>query len=87
MATIRDKIRSKELTLELQVIGELGKFNNDFENVVLWQDTNFKTIMSCKVDKIGHLESLRTHFAPVRMWNDGMFMLLSALPCFCYLDI
>ena len=75
------------LTLELQVVGELGKFNNDFEDVVLWQDTNFRTIMSCKVDEISHLKSLRTHFAPAKMWNDGMFMLPSAVSCLWYLNI
>lgn len=53
-------------------MGELGKFNNNFEKVVSWPEKDFNSLMFCAVDDPDKLESIRTHFAPAHVLNQGM---------------
>ena len=64
----------------LQVVGELGKFNNVIEKVVSWPDKDFNGLTFCAVHDLDNLKSLRTHFAPAHLLNQGMFMTLPNWP-------
>ena len=54
------------------MVGKLGMFDNNVEEVVIWTDNDFNSLMFCAVDDIDKLESLRSRFAPAHLSNQSM---------------
>ena len=53
------------------MVGKLGEFDNDFEEVVQCAEDDFHSLMFCAVDDLDKLESLRSHFAPAYLSNQS----------------
>ncbi|KAF5621165.1 ankyrin repeat [Fusarium tjaetaba] len=53
----------------IPMIGDLGKFHNDFEKVVSRSEASYQSIINYDLDTIDDLEMLRRHFTPTQASN------------------
>ena len=54
------------------MVGKLGIFDNNFEEVVTWAANDFNSLMFCAVDDLDKLESLRSQFVPAYLSNQSL---------------